>query len=108
MQLALFAEGYYKPARLIINQAWAEETASRSSASQQRRQQAFERFTQREPSGFELMSEPSSTAISDSQSSARGVSQRGGRGERVEGVPEVIDECFSDVLDGYECFLHRF
>ena len=52
------------------------------------------------------MNELSSTAVSDSQSSARGTRQRGGqrgdqrgdqrsgRGERVGGVPEVMTNVF--------------
>ena len=81
-------------ARGSFDQAWTEEAAPWSSASQQRRQQASERFTQREPSGFELMSELPSTAIPDSQSSARGACQRGERGERVGGVPKVMTNVF--------------
>ena len=53
---------------------------------------------QREPSGFELVSELPSTAIPDSYPSARGArqrgGQRGGRGGRVGGVPEAMTSVF--------------
>ena len=71
------------------------------SASQQRRQQAFERSTRREPSGFELVSELPSRAIQDSQPSARGPrgglqrgGRGGGRGAGVGGVPEAMTSVF--------------
>ena len=67
------------------------------STSQQRRQQA--RSTRREPSGFELMGDLPSTAVSDSQPSARGARQRGGqRGVRIEVRSGGYDECFSCLI----------
>ena len=66
------SEGQRPSARLTQSSMNRRSATSRSSASQQRRQQAFERSTQREPSGSELMNELPSTAVSFSQSSARG------------------------------------
>ena len=54
-----------------LNRAKTEsEFISSSFTSQQRRQQAFKRFTRRKSSEFELMNELSSTTISNNQSSA--------------------------------------
>ena len=82
-----------------LNRAKAElKFISSSFALQQRRQQAFKRFTQREFSEFKLISELSSTTISNNQSSVRKSSQRDDqraeRKECVEDVSKVITSVF--------------
>ncbi len=68
------------------NRLWAGVAPSQPTASQRRRQQAFEDSTQRQPSGFELTPELPSSQVPDSQSqSQRGGPQRGGRGGRQRG-----------------------
>ena len=64
------------PMQLTPSTEYFREYTSLDLLRQQQRQQAFERFTQREPFWFELVGELSSTAISDSQSSAQGARQR--------------------------------
>jgi hypothetical protein len=68
------------------NRLWAGAAPPRPTASQRRRQQAFEASTQREPSGFELTPELPSSQVPDSQpQSQRGGLQPGGRGGRQRG-----------------------
>ena len=67
-------------------------------ASQQRRQQAFKRFTQRKSFEFEFMNELSSTMILNNQSSARKNRQRDDqqneREKRVKDVSKIITSVF--------------
>jgi len=71
------------------NRLWAGAAPSRSTASQRRRQQAFENFTQREPSSFELTPELPSSQVPNSQSqSQRGGRRRGRRGGARGGAAE--------------------
>ncbi len=68
------------------NRLWAGVTSPQPTASQRRRQQTFEDFTQRQPFGFELTPKLPSSQVPDSQSqSQRGGPQRGGRGDRQRG-----------------------
>ena len=72
-----------------------EELISRLFVLQQRRQHAFERYTRRELSEFELMSEFSSPAISDSLSSAQKARhQRSEREGRMNDVPKTMTSVY--------------
>ena len=90
--VAYSAEGYYALG-LLVNRI-NEHVKNEGLHGHPRAEQASERSTRREPFKIALVGEFSSTAVPNSESSARDARQRGGRGEsKVFQKPNVHD-CF--------------